>query len=93
MVFEQDDVDAFAVTSSLQTIVHCPVNEKLSVMLGVGYYYLKPTFKNVEQRGSGITMYEPGGAANISIFSYIRRFNITQNMNTISLHGGLIYKL
>lgn len=93
VMFEQDNVDGFAVTSALQSGVQCPINEKLSLSLSIAYHYLKPTFKNIEQRGSGITTFEPGGPANISIFNYMRRFNITQNMNAININGGAVYRL
>lgn len=92
VTFEQGDVSTLAFTASLQSGFQFPINEKLSLTVNVSYHYLKPTFKNVEQKNYGMTTFEPGGAANISIFHYERRFNITQNMNTINLTGGLAYK-
>jgi hypothetical protein len=89
--FEQRSVDAFAFTASLQGGLKFPVNKKSSIIISMDYDYLKPTFKGVEQKTYGHTVFE-SGTPGISIFHYENRFDITQNMNTINLNVGLAYK-
>ena len=88
VVFIQKRADAFALSTSLQTGFYFTLTSKLDFAINVDYFFLKPTFKNVETITYGITT-GAGGTSTISIFHYEGKYNFVQNMNTLNLSAGL----
>lgn len=96
VVLKQKNADAFTLSTSIQAGLCFPLTDILDLVINTDYFFLKPSFRDVEATSYGVTNGPvPGGSGAIgpvSIFHMTRKYSFVQNMNTFNLGTGLKIK-